>query len=192
MTPTRWLITLFWLFIGAMLVWQFLDYNSSLNRQEAEHPTQQHFFYYPANEHPAPAQTPGTATGPQKAMPDTPALQQMAFWVDSQNAPPGNFTAHVTVKNVGTAKAVAIQVCLRPYRGITVGGDEDNGTIDGAEPHVISDNDPLAQINQWINLPDLAPGESVTGTATFFPQPNAKTGSNPHPDFIFNKAKPGQ
>ena len=55
MTRTRQLIIAFWVFIIAMLLWQFYSYNAGMTKQAEEHPKQEHFFFYHSNSvaHPA-------------------------------------------------------------------------------------------------------------------------------------------
>jgi len=177
MTRTRWLITLFWLFIGGMLLWQFSSYNQHLDQDAIEHPQQQHFFFYPTN------QASGVTVEPT-AVVDGPNVQQERYWTEDKTPTPNNFVAHFILKNVGNAKAVSIQIMIRPYSGTTV-GDEDNGH---SQTHILSDSDPLSQLGQVVDVPDLAPGEeSAVQNVTFFKQGGAPLGSNPHPAITFQR-----
>jgi hypothetical protein len=165
----RKLIISFWVFIGIMLAWQFYTYNQSLNQEAVEHPQQEHFFFYNTS---APAMQ---VNGPN--------VKQIGYWVEKSTPAQGMLTSHVVLKNVGTAKAVALQVMVRPYRGITI-GDADNGM---STAHQLPESDPLSQMGQWIAFPDLAPDESSTQTVVFVARPDFEPGSNPTPEISFTK-----
>ena len=97
----------------------------------------------------------------------------------------GSFTCKVTLKNLGHAKAAGVQVSVRPFRG-TRTGDEDVGQ---SPYHTRSDNSALAQFGQWLNLPDLGPGESSTQSVIFLSRPGVEPGSNPSPEITFTSEK---
>jgi hypothetical protein len=153
MTPTRKLIFAFWVFIVIMLLWQFYSYNESLKQQAIDHPTQTQFIFIHTNAPPA------AAAPVQKNGPD---VRQVGYTVESNAPSDGNFTIHVTLKNVGTAKAVSVQIHIRPYRGMRL-GDEDVGS----HLSILPEDDPLSQYGTWITFPDLAPGESSTQSVVF-------------------------
>jgi hypothetical protein len=171
-------IIFFWVFIVGMLVWQFYSYNQGLTKQEEEHPTQQHFFFYQTN---------------AASLPVAPAkhadayVEQTGFTVENDTPGRGSFTCHVTLKNNGEAKATGVQVKVRPYRGIEI-GDADAGP-NTQNVQKLDDNDPLSQMNQWVSFPDLAPGESSTQSAVFLATGNWPPGDNPKPEIVFDTAK---
>jgi hypothetical protein len=91
----------------------------------------------------------------------------------------------VTLRNKGNAKAVGIQVSVRPYRGISK-GDEDVGHTDLS---LLSDSDPISQLGQWVTFPDLAPGESSTRNVVFVSRNDVSPGTNPNPEIQFQTEK---
>ncbi len=102
---------------------------------------------------------------------------------------PGNITCKVTLKNVGNAKATCIQINVRPYKGSST-YDEDVGY---QKVIVLCDDDPISRYGQWLDFPDLKPGESSTKSVSFLAHPPFKPGNNPKPDIVFksgDKAKP--
>jgi len=155
------LIICFWIFIGGMLIWQFYTYNQGLSHEEADHPTQQHFWFTNSASAAAPA---ASAEAHQGAY-----VEQTHYTVENNVPGRGSFTVHVTLTNVGTAKAVDVSVRVRPYRGMRL-GDEDVGH---SELKILDENDPLSQFGQWVDFPDLAQGESSTQSAVFLGQGNA-------------------
>ncbi|MEJ0000536.1 MAG: hypothetical protein WDO13_16080 [Verrucomicrobiota bacterium] len=92
----------------------------------------------------------------------------------------GNITCRVTLKNLGSAKAVNVQVEVRPFHGGTL-GDEDVGP--GIKP--VDDSSAVAQLSQWLTFPDLVPGESETESVTFPAQTGVHPGKNPSPQIVF-------
>jgi hypothetical protein len=173
-----WLIIVFWIFVATMLIWQFNDYNRSYGQAQAAMPQEDHAFFYNTNT----AINPAEASKPKA---DGPDVEQTAFSTEDNVPSPGNFTAHVTLKNIGTAKAVDIQIMVRPYRGIMM-GDFD---ITMHPNTYLDDNDPLSQYGQFVNVPDLAPGESATVDAIFLDHPHLTPGNNPKPQIIFGTEK---
>ncbi len=175
------LIIAFWIFIIIMLLWQFYTYDQGLTQQAVEHPTQQHFWFTNGASSTAPPPPPHR---------DGADVEQTSFQVQQNKPNAGSFTFQVTVKNVGNAKAVGVQVDIRPYRGISL-GDEDAGHTSSA---VLSDSNPISQIGEWVNFPDLAPGESATESAVFLNRGDVRPGTNPTPDILFEteKAAPAQ
>jgi hypothetical protein len=177
MSRTRKLIIAFWIFIGCMLLWQFYTYDQGLTRASVEHPQQQHFWFTNSVAAAPAAPSPGHREGAD--------VQQTAFLVEDNASSTGSFTCHVTLKNVGNAKAVDIQVSVRPYRGISR-GDEDAGHTDMS---VLSDSDPISQFGQWVSFPDLAPGESSTQSVVFLGRTDVRPGTNPNPEIRFQTEK---
>jgi hypothetical protein len=173
MTPLRWLILFFWIFVAAMLIKGFMDSESHRKQEAIEHPKQEHFFFTPLPGQPAPV-----APNPNAD------VRQVGFGVQPET-PPGSFTCVVTVKNLGSKKAANIQEKVRPYRGSTVGNMETGHT----GFHHIDENDPLSQLNSWVTFPDLAPGESSTQSVTFLNQFNVNPGKNPQPEINFDADK---
>ena len=176
MTRTRKLIIAFWILIIVMLLWQFYDYNRSMTQDAIDHPKQGHFFFYPPSDKVA-------TSAPVHA--DGADVQQTNFTVENDAPSTGSFTCHVTVKNMGKTKAVGIQVKVRPYRGVS-NYDQDVGH---QKSTVLTDNDPLSQLGEYVSFPDLAPGESSTQTISFISRDDFKPGSNPNPEIIFQTAK---
>jgi hypothetical protein len=175
MTRTNWLILGFWSFIGIALIWQFMDYNSSLDRQAEAHPVQTQFFFYKTNTAPV------HSSGPTTKGPD---VRQISYWTEPGKPSDGMFTAHIVAKNVGMTKATGVQILVRPYRGISM-GDVDNGR----GGRLLSDDDPLAQFGEWVDFVDLAPGQSDTETVSFSARPGFRLGGNPKPEIIFGSDK---
>jgi hypothetical protein len=111
---------------------------------------------------------------------------QTSFVVQPDTPATGSFTCLVTLKNIGNVKATSIQVCVRPFRGVStididVGGNR-GGTLD--------DNNPISMISDWLSFPDLDPGESRTLSDVFLTRPDIHPGVNPRPQIIFEAAKP--
>ena len=176
MTTTTKVLAAFWIFIVVMLVWEFYSYNQGLTQAAVDHPKQEHFYFFHTN---APA-----AAAPQ--IKDGPDIVQTAFSVHTDEPATGSITCYVTLQNVGTKAATNVQVCVRPYRGVST-VDIDVG---GGRGGVLSDDDPISLRSDWLAFPDLAPGQSITQTDVFLAQPGLRTGSNPKPQIIFEKAKP--
>jgi len=177
MSLWRKLVVAFWIFFGVMVLWSFYDYNRGLTQQAVDHPVQEHFYFFHTN-------APSGATAPSRNGPD---IVQTAFVVQPDTPAKGSFTCLVTLKNLGGQKATGIQVNVRPYRGtftgdVDVGGPSRSGTL--------SDDDPIAQIGDWLSFPDLAPGESSTQSDVFFARSDVKPGLNPKPNIIFEAVKP--
>ena len=154
MTNTTKAIIAFWVFIIAMLIWQFYDYNKGLDQAAIEHPQQTHFYFIHTNGPPV-APTPVQINGPD--------VEQVGYTIENSAPVQGNFTVHVTLKNLGTVKAVGVEIHVRPYRGMRL-GDEDGGN---SNLRILSDDDPLSQYGDWLSFPDLAPGESSTQSVSF-------------------------
>jgi hypothetical protein len=179
MTRTRKLIIAFWIFIGCMLLWQFYSYNQGLKEEAIEHPRQEHFYFFHTNAPPA---------APSQAHANGADVEQTGFSIENNTPGTGSFTCQVTLKNMGNARAVGIQVMVRPYRGVSH-YDEDVGHQNDS---VLSDDDPISQFGQWVAFPDLAPGESSAQSVSFISRTDFKPGKNPKPEIIFQteKAKP--
>ncbi len=172
----RWLYTVFWLFIGIVLLLQFHSYNNGLDKaQVAAGPRQQHFYFYPSHQ----------TTSPVAPKKDNDDVQQVGTSVDMNTPSPGNFTYHVILRNKGTMKAVNVQVLVYPYRGSTMGNIDRGGAV---QP--IDDSNPLSQTSQSVTFPDLAPGESATRDAVFLSTPGYNPGENPQPQITFQIEKP--
>ncbi len=178
MTRSQKIITAFWVFIIGMIIWSFFSYNSSLNQQAEQHPEQTKFIFLHTNAAPI---------APAAAHPDKAEVQQIGYTVQMDTPSAGNFTALVTLKNVGAMPATNVQICVRPYRGAT-NYDEDVGHSD---PRGLSDDDPLSKFNDWLSFPDLAPGESMTRPIVFTTRTEIKPGHNPKPQIVFTSDKNG-
>lgn len=178
MQPYRKYIILFWVFIGGMLLWQFYNYNHGMTQAAIDHPTQDHFYFYPPNEVTKPK-----SDAPPK--PDGADVEQVGYTVEEGQPNSASFTCRVTLKNVGTAKALSVQVWVRPFRGSGM-GDPD------LDPHyhILTEDDTTSQFGQWVGFPDLAPGESSNETVSFLSRPNLAPGKNPDPKIVFLSEKP--
>ena len=176
MPSTRVMIICFWVFIGGMLLWQFHDFNKSVDEAAAKQ--QEHFYFYNTN-------TSNTPAAPKVA--DGPDVQQVSCSVTMNQPGPDSFTCNVTLKNLGNAKAVDVQIMVRPYRGSSR-GDVDNPSTTDSGP--IPDSDPLAQLGQSVSFPDLAPGESNTQSVVFIRQQGINPGNNLNPQISFQREKP--
>lgn len=159
-----------------MLVWQAYQYNQKISAPDVQHPTDGHYFFYQPNPHAA-AAAPVVTDGPD--------VEQTAFSVADNTPTTSNFTCSVTLKNKGKAKAVNVQVRVRPYRGQPV-GDTDMGRT-AITP--ISDDSAMGQFGQWVDFPDLAPGESSTQSVMFVKQVGGNYGNNPSPEVMFSPEK---
>ncbi len=158
-----------------MLLWQFYQYNQKVSTPDPLHPTQQHFFFYPPKV--------GAKAAPMDH--NGPFVEQTAFNVLNNSPTPATFTCRVTLKNVGHAKAVNVQVRVRPYRGQPI-GDVDMGRT-ALKP--VDDGSPISPYGQWIDFPDLPPGESSTQSATFVKQAGGNFGANPSPEISYSAEK---
>jgi hypothetical protein len=177
MSWTRRLIWVFWIFVISMLLWQAYQYNQRLSAPDPQHPTDAHYFFYQPNPHANAAAAPAVADGPD--------VEQTAFSVEDNTPTSSNFTCSVTLKNKGKAKAINVQVRVRPYRGQPV-GDLDTGR---ADLRPVDENSALSQFGQWVEFPDLAPGESSTQTVMFVKQVDGNYGNNPSPEVMFSPEK---
>jgi hypothetical protein len=175
MSWTRRFIWAFWIFVVIMLLWQFTNYNAKISAPP-DHPTQGHFFFYQHTDADAAA---GAADH------QGPFVEQTSFSVEDNTPNSTAFTCHVTLKNTGKAKAINVEVCVRPFRG-TLDGDPDNGPN---TDKLLDDNSPRAQINQWITFPDLGPGESSTQSAVFMKQGASVYGNNPKAEIVYQPEK---
>jgi hypothetical protein len=160
MSRTRKLIIAFWIFIVIMLLWQFYTYNQGLTQEAIDHPQQEHFYFFHTNAAPVNA---------AEQVHHGAYVEQTHYTVENNVPANGSFTVHVTLKNEGDAKAVGVQVRVRPYRGMRL-GDEDVGN---SPLRILDDNDPLSQFGQWVSFSDLAPGESSTQSVIFLSQGTA-------------------
>ncbi|MCE0522756.1 MAG: hypothetical protein LV480_07580 [Methylacidiphilales bacterium] len=177
MSRTRKLIIAFWVFIVCMLLWQFYTYNQGLTQAAIDHPQQEHFYFFHTNAPPAAPSTAHTSGAD---------VEQVGFTTEQNVPAPGYFTCHVTLKNVGNAKAEAIQIMVRPFRGVS------NYDQDVGQQHtiVLTDDDPISKFGDWLSFPDLAPGESSTQTISFMSRSDFQPGANPKPNILFHSEKP--
>jgi hypothetical protein len=162
MTRMQKLIIAFWIFIAIMLVWEIYSYNAGLNQEAAAHPQQQHFWFTNSTAAPAPPPPPVVHDGAD--------VEQTKYIVEDNAPANGSFTIHVTLKNTGNEKATSVQVHVRPYRGMRL-GDEDVGN---SPMSTLPEDDPLSQYGEWLDFPDLKPGESSTESVSFIHQSNAE------------------
>jgi hypothetical protein len=173
MTPIRKLIFAFWIFVAIMLLWQFYTYNQGLTEDARAHPRQEHFWF--TNSVASPAAPVSSAHR------DGADIQQTNFVVQNNTPGPGNFTCLVTLKNVGNAKGVDIQISVRPYRGVS----NEDPDVGHQAIIVLSDDDQISQYNAWVTFPNLAPGESSMQSVVFLSRNDFKPGTNPNPQIMF-------
>lgn len=178
MSRTRMLIISFWVFIGCMLLWQFYTYDHGLTQASIDHPRQTQFWFTNSSA--------STAPTPSKApIHDGADVEQTGFSIVDGTPSAGSMTCYVTLKNTGNAKAVDVQVQVRPFLGAS-NYDEDVGQ---QKVVVVTEDNPISQINQWVSFPDLAPGESSTQSAVFLSRTYSVPGKNPQPKILFETAK---
>jgi hypothetical protein len=170
------LIYAFWIFIAIMLIWQVYSYDQGAKQAALDHPQQTKFLFLPPTTTPTPA-------GPVKK--SGPDVQQTAFRVQNGVPNAASFTCYVTLKNMGSTKAVGVQIMVRPYRGAS-SFDEDVGH---SQNNVLSEDDPLSQYGAWLSFPDLAPDESATRSIDFIIRNGPRPGSNPDPAISFEPDK---
>jgi hypothetical protein len=178
------LITAFWIFVIGMLIWEFNSYNQHATEEAIAHPPQKHFFYYNTNIAPLNA--------PPPPLPDGPYVKQIATSVEHNEPSQGNFIYLVTLKNVGNAKAVGVQVLVHPFAGVSMGNDDGGNSAAMHRPGgsaAASNYNPMADYGQWITFPDLAPGQSDTESTVFLEHPGTDPGANPEPQILFKSEK---
>ena len=179
------LITAFWVFVCGMLIWQFYSYNQHATEEAAAHPRQEQFFFYNTNTAPV--------VPPAPRIPDGPFVKQIANSFENNEPNQGNFIYLVTLKNVGNAKAVGVQVLARPFAGISTGNDDGGDSTlihrPGGGGAAALNSNPMADYGQWISFPDLAPGQSDTENAIFLEQGGMNPGGNPAPQILFKSEK---
>ena len=179
MTTTQKAIVAFWVVILSLAAWEAYSYNSNLNQQGLEHPKPQQYFFYPPSDKPdANAQNQIHLAGAD--------VQQTNYRVETDVPSSGMFTCHVTLKNVGNAKATGVQIMVRPYRGSS-SANEDGGRF--RPMGVLSEDDPLSKFGKYVSFPDLAPGEAATADVTFLRQSALPPGQNPNPSILFQSEK---
>ena len=171
----RWLLILFWVFVGIMLLKSCYDSEMARERAAELHPQQRHFFFAVPSAPAAPS--PVVASSEAKVM-------QTGFEVQPDTPGAGSFTCQVTLKNVGGTTARNIEVHVRPFRGVRPGSMEI-----GPLRAPLAEDDPLSQYGSWVSFPDLAPGQSATESATFFDHPNLEPGRNLDPEIVFTTDK---
>jgi hypothetical protein len=174
----KWIYVAFWVFIGVMLLWQFSNYNHSLDQKVAAAGPQQQHFFFNSKSH----DTSTMSTTPGKL--DGASVKQVDFRVETDKPVIGNFTCHVTLKNIGNKKATGVMVKVTPFRGVASGDGEDGRVT----PVPLPDSDPIAQISQWLNFPDMAPGQTLTQDAVFVNNYQYSPGENPNPIIQFKTA----
>jgi hypothetical protein len=166
MTPLRWLIAAFWVFVGGMLFWQAYNHQAEAEKVAAAQP--QHFFFDSSR--------PDSAPDASAALSGPVADVRQTSYTITNDPVARNFTVHLVLTNKGKARAVSIQAKIQPFKGAKVmrGRGGDNSGI----PLVLPENHPTYQINQWIEAPDLAPNESCNLSATFMSQSFISPGPN--------------
>jgi hypothetical protein len=167
MTPTRWLITGFWIVILVLGVKAFYDFNSKVSATPAV--PEQHWF---------PPGMPGSEPAAKPNVADVRLIHYVP------HVAPGamSFTADVVVQNFGMKKATGIQVRVQPY----VGNTENSKTAPGPDeiPN-LSGGDPMVNVFQWVDFPDLAPGATSTQTITLSRRSDADPAQSFKPQVVF-------
>jgi hypothetical protein len=149
MTPTRWAIAAFWIFMAVLGVYYAV-----------------HDVMLPAPPPPPPPQQgllpalPGPAA-PAAAAPNA----EVKLTHYATHITPGalEFSVDVTLQNVGSKKATGVQVMVHPYVGnqdtnkSQMGPDEIPGQQGG---------DPLHNVVQNLDYPDIDPGQTATQSFT--------------------------
>lgn len=176
MTRLRWLLVAFWVFVGVMLVWQFSSYNSSVDRELKEHPKQEHFFYGGAADQ-------YTKPAAPEVNPNA-DVREVDYQVKAHTPSAGSAVATIFLKNVGSKKAIDVQVFVRPYRGSIPADAEQGGN---SQP--LTDDNYVSQLGQWVTFPDIPPGQIVSQTYTFTEQSDYRPGNNPDPKIVFQTEK---
>jgi hypothetical protein len=170
MTPTRWLIVAFWVFVLLMGAKSFYDYNSHLDHEEAAQ-SEKHYF--------PPSLMPGAP-----AAPSTDADVRQIRYTPKENDMTSQFTAEVVIKNFGQKKATNIQVRIQPYIG-TVDNSGQPGPDEILGPNSV---DPTANVFRWVEFPDLGPGETASQTLTFPMRSDAAPRGHFDPKITFQTA----
>jgi hypothetical protein len=171
MTPTRWLIVAFWavlFLVTAVYVFQGITVTTP------PPPPEKHWF---------PPPLPGS-TAPTSA-PD--ADVRLIHYVPHIAPGATTFTADVIIKNFGQKKATAIQVRVQPY----VGNRDTNPAQPGPdEIPAMPGGDPMANVVQWVDFPDLGPGETATQSITLTMRSDADPAQSFVPKVVFQTVKP--
>jgi hypothetical protein len=173
MSWTRRAIWAFWIFVIMMLLWQFYVYNDKLSQPEAQ-PKQEHYFFYQRS-----------TSKPEPVEHDGPFVEQTGFSVEDNTPTSTSFTCRVTLKNTGKAKAINVEVMVRPYLGASASDADDGGRNDSK---TINADSLLGQISKSVSFPDLEPGESKTEDAVFYKQ-SSNYGNNPKPEIVYQPEK---
>jgi len=174
MSWTRRFLWVFWIFVFSMMLWQCYQYNEKISAPPAQ-PQPEHFFFY---QHTAAAAVPVEHSGP--------FVEQTAFDVQDNTPNDTSFTCRVTLKNTGHAKAINVGVSVRPFKGALAHDVDDGGRNDN---RTLPDTSPLAQISQWVNFPDLDPGQAVTESVVFTKMSSSLYGQNPTPEIAYEPVK---
>jgi hypothetical protein len=147
MTPTRWAIAAFWVVMLLAGVFYFLDYSALPPPPPVP---EKHWF---------PEPLPGTVTTVQAVNADVKLTHYVA------HITPGamSFSVDVTVQNRGRKKATGVQVTVHPYIG---NQDTNKQAIGPDEIPLQQGGDPMANVVQNLNYPDIDPGQSATQSFT--------------------------
>jgi len=146
MTKTRWAIVAFWVAMMLLGVYSIFDYTA----KPAPPPVPEKHWFPPPLPGSVPAQRP----------PD--ALVKLTHYIAHIKPGASTFSVDVIVQNLGSKKATDIAVVVHPYIGTR---DTDKNAIGPDEIPQQHYGDPLANVTQTLNYPDLKPNE--TGTQSF-------------------------
>jgi hypothetical protein len=164
MTPTRWLIVGFWAVIILLAAKYVIG--GILTPPPVTAPPKEWL--------PLPA--PGTP------LPAAPVADvRLTHYVPKVTSGAMSFSVDVTIQNFGTKKANDIQVRIQPYVGNTSsqsapGPDEIPNQPGG---------DPVTNVYQWLDFPDLAAGATETQTVTLPMRSDADPADSFKPQVVF-------
>lgn len=147
MTPTRWAIVAFW--VVMMLIGVYSIFNYTAKPPPPPEP-EKHWF---------PPPLPGT--GPAAPSPD--AQVKLTHYIAHITPGGTSFSVDVIVQNLGSKKATGVVAIVHPYIGTR---DTDKNAIGPDEIPMQHSGDPLANVTQTLNYPDLKPGQAATQSFT--------------------------
>jgi hypothetical protein len=165
MTPTRWLIVGFWAVI-ILLAAKWMISGILAPPPPAPAPPKEWL----------PLPTPGT---PLPAAPQ--ADVRLTHYVPKVTPGSMSFTVDVTIQNFGQKKATGIQVRIQPYVGNT-----NSKTAPGPDEIPIQPGgDPMANVSQWLDFPDLDAGATETQSVTLPMRSDADPAESFKPQIVF-------
>jgi hypothetical protein len=173
MTPTRWAIAAFWVFM--VLLGVYYAFNSASQPPPPAPAAAQQPQW-------TPAPLPGSTPPPRSPNADLRLTHYVA------HITPGSpeFSVDVTMENFGSKKATGVEVTVHPYIGnqdtvkSQAGPDEIPGQPGG---------DPLHNVVQNLAYPDIDPGQTAVQSFTLPMRPDADPCQrDDHPEITFQSA----